>query len=169
MPYYPQANGTIEAFNKILETMLTKSVDHGNHRYANRGALEERLAQLEELEEEQFLAGFHQQVQKQCKKAWHDHHIKVRTFKENDLVLLYDSKFKKFLGKLCMHWSGPYVVKEVIDGGAIQLAKLNGDSFPGRVNGSCLKLYMGEPIARLTIQMVVSPLQPVERERRTIK
>ena len=27
-------------------------------------ALEERFAQLEELEEEQFLAGFHQQVQK---------------------------------------------------------------------------------------------------------
>jgi len=31
---------------------------------ANRGALEERLAQLEELNEEHFLAGFHQQVQK---------------------------------------------------------------------------------------------------------
>jgi len=30
----------------------------------DRGALEERLAQLEELEEEWFLAGFHQQVQK---------------------------------------------------------------------------------------------------------
>ena len=29
----------------------------------NRGALEERLAQLEELEEERFLVGFHQQVQ----------------------------------------------------------------------------------------------------------
>lgn len=32
-------------------------------------ALEERLTQLEELEEEQFLAGFHQQVQKQREKA----------------------------------------------------------------------------------------------------
>ena len=30
----------------------------------NRGALEERLVQLAELEEERFLAGFHQQVQK---------------------------------------------------------------------------------------------------------
>ena len=33
----------------------------------DRGALEERLAQLEELEEERFLVGFHQQVQKQRK------------------------------------------------------------------------------------------------------
>lgn len=30
----------------------------------DREALEERLAQLEELEQEQFLAGFHQYVQK---------------------------------------------------------------------------------------------------------
>jgi len=67
----------------------------------------------------------------------------VRTFKENELVLLYDSKFEKFPRKLRMHWLGPYVIKEVTDGGVVQLAKLNGDSFPERVNGSCLKLYTG--------------------------
>ena len=89
------------------------------------------------------MARFHQQVQKQHEKAWHDHHIKVRTFKKNDLVLLYDSKFEKFPRKLRMHWLGPYVIKEVTDGGAVQLAKLNGDSFLERVNGSCLKLYTG--------------------------
>lgn len=114
---------------------------------ADRRALEERLAQLEELEEERFLAGFHQKVQKQNEKAWHDFDIKVRTFKENDLVLLYDSKFKKFPGKLHMYWLGPYVMKDVTDGGAVQLAKLNGDPFPGRVNGSHLKLHTGGPIA----------------------
>jgi len=31
----------------------------------DRGVVEERLAQLDELEKERFLAGFHQQVQKQ--------------------------------------------------------------------------------------------------------
>jgi len=71
----------------------------------------------------------------------------VHTFKENDLALLYDNKFKKFPGKLRMHWLGPYVVKEVIDGGAVQLAKLNRDPFSGRVNGSHLNLYMGGPTA----------------------
>ena len=73
----------------------------------DREALEERLTQLEELEEERFLVGFHQQVKKQCEKAWHDRHIKLRTFKINDLVLQYDSKFKKFPGKFRMHWLGP--------------------------------------------------------------
>lgn len=66
-------------------------------------------------------------------------------FKKYDLILLYDSKFAKFPGKLCMHWLGPYVVKEVTDAGVVQLAKLNGDPFLGRVNGNRLKLYMGWP------------------------
>ena len=65
----------------------------------------------------------------------------MRKFKENDLVLLYDSKFEKFHGKLQMHWLGPYVVKKVIDEGAVQLSMLNGEPFPRRVNGSFLKLY----------------------------
>ena len=94
-----------------------------------------------ELEEDQFLVGFQQQVQKEHEKAWHDCHIKLRTFKVNDLVLLYDSKFTKFLGKFQMHWLGPYTVKEITDGGAVKLAKLNGEPFMGRVNGSRLKLY----------------------------
>ena len=59
-------------------------------------AMEENRAQLEELEEEWFLTRFHQQVQKQWEKAWHDHHIKLRTFKVNNLVLLYDNKFENF-------------------------------------------------------------------------
>ena len=42
-----------------------------------------------------------------------------------------------------MHWLGPYVVKEVTDRGAVQLVKLNGEPFPGKVNNSGLKPYMG--------------------------
>lgn len=40
-----------------------------------------------------------------------------------------------------MHWLGPYVVKEITNGGAVQLAKPNGELFLGRMNGSRLKLY----------------------------
>ena len=103
---------------------LTGMTDHG--------ALEERLTQLDEFEEERFLAGFDQQVQKQREKAWHDRHIKLRTFKVNDLVFLYDSKFDKFPGKFKMHWLGPYVIKEITDGGVVQLVKLNGEPFRGK-------------------------------------
>jgi len=44
-----------------------------------------------------------------------------------------------------MHWLGPYVIKGIIDGGVVQLVKLNGDPFSGRVNGSQLKPYTGDP------------------------
>ena len=42
-----------------------------------------------------------------------------------------------------MHWLGPYVVKEIIDEGAVQLVKLNGEPFLGKVNDNHLKPYMG--------------------------
>ena len=70
---------------------------------ADHGALEERLVQLAELEEDQFIVGFHQQVQNEHEKAWRDRHIKLHTFQVNDLVLLYDSKFDKFPRKFRMH------------------------------------------------------------------
>lgn len=65
----------------------------------------------------------------------------------NDLVLLYDTKFTKFPGKFQMHWLGPYVVKEITNGGVVQFMKLNGELFLGKANGIRLKLYQGDPSA----------------------
>jgi hypothetical protein len=56
-----------------------------------RGAVQETLNQLLSMEKERILAGFHQQVQKERDKSWHDRHIKKKTFKEGDLVLLYNN------------------------------------------------------------------------------
>ena len=75
---------------------------------ADEEIVNERLLNLVELEEDKFVAGFHQQVQKNWKKDWHDRHIKSKAIKVGDLVLMYDSKFAWFLGKFCMHWLGPY-------------------------------------------------------------
>lgn len=65
----------------------------------DREAMEECVTQLMKLEEDQFLAGFHQEVKKEKKKAWHGRHINKHTFQVNDFFLLYDNKFTKFLGK----------------------------------------------------------------------
>ena len=61
--------------------------------------MEERLAQLVALEEDHFIANFHQQVQKAQDKAWHDRHIWENTFAKGELVLLYGSQFVKDPGK----------------------------------------------------------------------
>jgi hypothetical protein len=103
--------------------------------------VQDRLAQLLELEEDRFIAGFHQQVQKEREKAYHDKHIKRKAFKQGDLVLLYDNKFMKHPGKFRTHWLGPFEVSYVTEGGDVQLKTLNGEWKEGLVNGSRLKLY----------------------------
>ena len=109
----------------------------------------ERLLHLVGMEEDRFITGFHQHVQKEREKARHDRHIKCKAFKKGDLVLLFDSKFAKFPGKFQMHWLGPYQVKHVTNGGAVQLLELNGEVFPTLVNGSRLKIYEDFPPIRL--------------------
>ena len=84
-------------------------------------ALEECIIQLIHLEEDHFVVGFHQHVEKDQQKVWHDHHIKNKQFTQGYLVLLYDSKFMKHPGKLQMHWLGPYIAHLITYGGAFQL------------------------------------------------
>ena len=80
-------------------------------------------------------------MHKAREKAWHDRHIKSKTFQTGDLALLDDSKFIKFPGKFRTHWLGPYKIQQVIEGGAVQLSKLNGELLPMLINGSRIKLY----------------------------
>ena len=108
-------------------------------------ALEECITQLIHLEEDCFVIGFHQRVEKDRQKAWHNHHIKNKQFTRGYLVLLYDSKFMKHLGKLQMHWLGPYLIHSITSVGAVQLQQLDGMVLPKLVNGSHLKPYRMGP------------------------
>jgi hypothetical protein len=60
-----------------------------------------------------FIPGFHHQVQKEQEKAYHDKNIKKKSFKQGDLVLVYDNKFMKHPRKFKTHWIGPYEVAYV--------------------------------------------------------
>jgi len=57
------------------------------------GAVEKRLSELVELEEDWFFAGFHKKFKKAHEKSWNDKKIKENKLQERDLVFLYDSKF----------------------------------------------------------------------------
>jgi hypothetical protein len=73
-----------------------------------RGEIKDRLNQLMKMEEDTIRAGFHQEVQKEREKSWHDRRTKKKSFKEGDLVLLHDIKFLHDPGKFRMHFLGPY-------------------------------------------------------------
>ena len=46
-------------------------------------------------------------------KRWHDKRIQKREFKVGEYVILYNSHFRFFAGKLLSKWEGPYVIEEV--------------------------------------------------------
>jgi hypothetical protein len=104
----------------------------------------QRLMELQELEETRFLAHFHQLVEKARKKYWHDRHTKTKVFAQGNKVLLYDSRYQKHPGKLCMHWLGPFIVVEIRPSGAFIIAQIDGMLQPGWVNGARLKPYMSQ-------------------------
>ena len=54
-------------------------------------------------------------------KEWHDKRIQKREFKVGEYVLLYNSRFILFAGKLLSKWEGPYVIEEVYRSGAIKI------------------------------------------------
>lgn len=56
-------------------------------------------------------------------------------------MLLYNNKFQKFLGKLQMHWLGPFIVTEIRDSGAVRFVQLDGVLLHGWVNDACLKPF----------------------------
>ncbi|KAJ0494745.1 putative integrase, catalytic core, ribonuclease H-like superfamily [Helianthus annuus] len=59
---------------------------------------------------------------KEKTKALHDKRIKgLKEFKTGDKVLLYNSRFKLFPGKLKSKWVGPHILKEVFPYGVIEL------------------------------------------------
>ena len=108
---------------------------------SDEGAVEERLAHLLQLEEARFIVGFHQQVEKDRQKAWNDRHVTMKNFPWEDMVLLYDNKFAKNLGKIHIHWLGPYIINCITSGGAVQLQNLDGTLLPNLVNISQLNPY----------------------------
>jgi hypothetical protein len=56
-------------------------------------------------------------------------------------VLLYDSRFQDFLGKLQTRWLGPYEINEVCDNGIVTLSTIDGSGSPFWINGHRLRLY----------------------------
>ena len=99
------------------------------------------LLQINELEELRNEAYDNAIIYKDKTKKWHYQKILRGNFKAGELILLYNSKFKLFLGKLKSRWSGPYTVVASTPFGAMTLKTNPGNEF--KMNGQRLKHYFG--------------------------
>ena len=105
-----------------------------------QAAKEERLLQLNELEELRNEAYDNVRICKDKTNKWHDQKILRKKFKEGEQVLLYNSRLKLFRGKQKSRWSGPYTVVTSTPLGAVTLKTNSGYEF--KVNGQRLKHYL---------------------------
>jgi hypothetical protein len=80
-------------------------------------------------------------VIEQQRTKWHDRFIKKKLFKKGDWVLLYDSGFKEFQGKMCTRWLRPYEVDTIFPNGTVLLVTIDGYNTQLNENGHCLHLY----------------------------
>ena len=104
-------------------------------------AKENRLLQMNELEELRNEAYDKARIYKDKTKKWHDQRILRKEFKVGEQVLLYYSRLRLFPGKLRSRWSGPYTVTTVTPFRAVTLRTNLGNEF--KVNGQRLKHYLG--------------------------
>ena len=112
-----------------------------DHRLGETESLQTRLIELEALDEHRRTAYLNNYAIQVRQKSYYDSKIKEKTFIIGDLVLLYDSRFFKFPGKLQTHWLGPYEVIDINPNGSIQLKDFKGTTLPTRINGYRLKVY----------------------------
>ena len=103
-------------------------------------AKEKRLLQMNELEKLRNEDYDNARIYKDKTKKWQDQKIMRKEFKAGELVMLYNSKLKLFLGKLKSRWSGPYTVVASTPFEAVTLKTDSGDEF--KVNGQRLKYYL---------------------------
>ena len=98
-----------------------------------QAAKEERLLQMNELEELRNEAYDNARIYKDKIKKWHYQKILRKELKLGEQVPLYNSKLKLFPGKLKSRWSGPYIAVASTPVGAETLKTDSRSEF--KVNG----------------------------------
>ena len=107
---------------------------------------EKRLFDISSLDEWRTQAYENAKLFKEKVKRWHDKRIQKREFKFGEYVLMFNSRFRFFAGKLLSKWKGPYVIEEIYLSGAIKINNAEGTN-PKVVNGQPIQHYIsGMPI-----------------------
>eukprot|EP00253_Pinus_taeda_P034794 PITA_34794 len=152
-PYYPQANGLVEAINKVLVTMIQQiivlpieceilSLQIAIELLPSTSEEEKRLLYLAQLAENRRDAALAIETHAKRIIAQYDRNVTPRNLWEGDLVLLYDQANDKLgTGKFVPMWHGHYIVKQKLAKGAYELVDFDGVSLGKPINGLYLKRY----------------------------
>ena len=117
----------------------------------------QRLLQLNELEELRRESYESSQIYKERLKLFHDKSIVRKNFEPNKKVLLYSSQFHMFPGKLRSRWTGSFIVKVVYPYGAVEIE--NPDTRKSfKVNGQRLKPFLEDFDHQANSEDLVDPL-----------
>jgi hypothetical protein len=128
---------------------------------------EKRLFDINSLDEWRTQAYEDAKLFKEKVKRWHNKRIQKWEFKVDDQVLLYNSRFRFFAGKLLSKWEGPYIIEEVYRSGAIKLKNSQGTNLRV-VNGQRIKHYIsGMPINMET--NIIQTMTPEEHIKETFQ
>ena len=104
--------------------------------------MKKRIDQLNLNDEKRLIALCRGQCYQQRMIKAFNKKVRLRYFKEGDLVLkkvLQNVKDPR--GKFTPNYEGPYVVKRVLSGGALVLAEMDGPNLRDPVNSDAVKLY----------------------------
>ena len=108
------------------------------------------MRKLEELQNDAYDSS---RIYKEKTKAFHDRHIRPKTFESNQKVWLFNSKLWLFPGKLRFRWDDPFIVISVSPHGAVELRDpRDGNIF--KVNGQRLKPYIQNPKPSTDVESV---------------
>lgn len=72
-----------------------------------------RITHLHKLEEFRLHAYENARVYKEKTKRWHKKHIVAHTFEPSQLIKLFNSRLKLFLGNIWSKWSGRFEVLRI--------------------------------------------------------
>jgi hypothetical protein len=104
--------------------------------------MEQRLLNLESLDEDRQSSLQNNEAAKKWSKATFDRHVNLCSFHDGDLVLAYDITHDTFgHGKFESLWHGPYIIQHCLTKGAYILAFLEGLSLKEPFNGLYLKKF----------------------------
>ncbi|XP_055830943.1 uncharacterized protein LOC129899973 [Solanum dulcamara] len=109
---------------------------------SNADWVRNRIEHLALIDEKRMTAVCHGQLYQQRMTRAFNKRVRPRTFEVGQLVLKrifpHQNEYK---GKFAPNWQGPYMVRQVLSGGALILSEMDGQEWPKPINSDAVKRY----------------------------